>query len=201
MQFSSARRPLLFALVALSLVSLDAADVKVSRQQADAFTTKVNTIIGPRTKATGSRRTSVTESELNSWFAYRAQPLLPSGLAEPSLSMIGEGRVSGRAIVDLDKVAKKKATGGAIDPWSYIGGRVPLLVTGKLDTKDGTGRFVLESAQVANLPVPKFLLQELLSSYSKTPDNPDGFSMDDPFTLPANIQKIEVKQGEAVVVQ
>ena len=201
MQYRSARRPLLFALVALSLVSLEAADVKISRQQADAFTTKVNTIIAPRTKAAGSRRTPVAESELNSWFAYRAQPLLPNGLAEPSISMIGDGRVSGRAIVDLDKVAKKKATGGTLDPWSFIGGKVPLLVTGRLDTNDGKGRFELESAQVANLPVPKFLLQELLSSYSRTPENPDGFSIDDPFTLPANIKKIEVKQGEAVVVQ
>jgi hypothetical protein len=49
--------------------------------------------------------------------------------------------------------------------------------------------------------MPKSLLQELLSYYSKTPENPAGINMDTPFALPAAIQEIRVGQGTAVVVQ
>jgi len=143
----------------------------------------------------------VTEAELNSWFAFHGQPLIPRGISEPAISILGNGKVSGRAIVDLDAVARKKTTGGMLDPWSYVGGRMPVVVTGVLHTRDGIGRFELETAEVSGVPVPKMLLQELVSYYSRTPDHPNGVSMDAPFELPANIQRIEVGAGQAVVVQ
>jgi hypothetical protein len=46
-----------------------------------------------------------------------------------------------------------------------------------------------------------FVLQELLSLYSRSPERPRGVSLDDPFPLPANIRQIDVGRGEAVVVQ
>jgi hypothetical protein len=49
--------------------------------------------------------------------------------------------------------------------------------------------------------VPKSLLQELLSHYSRTPENPNGIGIDDPFELPARIKEIRVLKGEAMVVQ
>jgi hypothetical protein len=115
--------------------------------------------------------------------------------------MVGPGKVSGRAIVDLDVVAKKRATGGVLDPWGYIGGKMPVSVTGLLHTKDGVGRFQLESAEVSGVPVPKMVLQELVAYYTRTEDHPSGVNMDDPFELPARIRQIEVGAGEAVVVQ
>ena len=91
--------------------------------------------------------------------------------------------------------------GIGIDPWSFIGGKVPVTVSGVLHTKDGVARFELESADVSGVPVPKTLLQELLSYYSRTPEHPQGIRLDDTFELPANIKGIEVGQGQAVVVQ
>ena len=74
-------------------------------------------------------------------------------------------------------------------------------MNGILHTQDGRGRFELQSAEVSGVPVPKPLLQELLSHYSRTPELPSGISLDEAFELPANIDKIEVGQGQAVVVQ
>ena len=176
----------------------------LSRPQADAFSKKVDTIVAQaaaRQGTPGSKRTTVTEGEVNSWFAFRAQPLLPAGMTEPSVSALGNNRVSGRAIVDLDAVSKRKSTGGTLDPWSFIGGKVPLTVTGTLQTMNGVAKFDLESAQVSAVPVPKFLLQELLTFYSRSPKNPDGVSLDDSFQLPANIRQIDIGQGQAVVIQ
>jgi hypothetical protein len=191
------------AVVVLSVAALSADDATLSRQQADSFTRKVFAITeGSRlAEKSGVRRTALTETELNSWFAFEAPPLMPRGVADPKISILGQGRVGAAAIVDLDAVAKKRATGGVLDPWSYVGGRVPVAVTGILHTKDGIGRFQVESAEVSGVPVPKTLLQELVAYYSRSENHPSGINVDDPFELPAGIRVIEVGQGQAVVVQ
>jgi hypothetical protein len=190
------------AAVALALSTLHAATV--SRQQSDAFARKLALItrhadMTPRPAA--GRRTEITEGELNSWFAYRSQRLLPAGVAPPSLAIVGKGKVSGDVVLDLAAYAKTRQSGGLLDPWSLLGGRVPVTVTGVLHTKEGRGRFELESADVSGIPLPRSMLQELVSYYSRTPDKPQGIRLDDPFELPASIRHIEVGQGQAVVVQ
>jgi hypothetical protein len=183
-----------------ALVTLHAS--ALSRQQADAFQRKIDAITrqGNATARPGARRTPVSETELNSWFTYRAPPLLPRGVAEPQITIVGEGKVMGNVVVDLGAVSKN-SSGSSVNPFTYFGGRVPVSVSGILQTQDGRGRFELQSADIGGLPVPKPLLQELLSYYSKTESHPQGIRLDDPFELPANIQKIEVGQGQAVVVQ
>ena len=198
------RFPSTVAIVALCAAGVQGADAKLSRQNADSFQHKIMVIAaGERAavKTAAPRRTPLTEGELNSWFAYHAQPLIPQGVAEPKISIIGNGKLGAEAIVDLDAVAKRKATGAVLDPWGYIGGRVPVSVTGILHTKDGVGRFQLESAEVSGVPVPKTLLQELVAYYSRTENHPNGINMEAPFELPAGISRIEVAQGQAVVVQ
>ena len=51
------------------------------------------------------------------------------------------------------------------------------------------------------MTVPKTLLQELLSFYSRSAENPDGINMDDPFELPSQIREIRVAAGTATIVQ
>ena len=80
-------------------------------------------------------------------------------------------------------------------------GKLPVRVEGVLTTSQGTGRFALESAHVAGVPVPKSVLQTLVSHYSKSADDPDGVGIDDPFALPAAIHEIRVEPGRAIVVQ
>ena len=196
-------RSALILLVLTALVPLQAATV--SKQQADGFSKKVALIQEQgevSSKATAAaRRTPLSEDELNSWFTYQAQPFLPSGLTQPKITIVGDGRVAGQATVDLDAVAKRRASGGTFDPWSLVGGRVPVNVIGILHTRDGMGRFELQSADIGGVPVPKTILQELVSQYSRSPNHPAGVKLDDAFALPAKIRQIEVGQGQAVIVQ
>ena len=173
-------------------------------QQADAFARKVAIISQQGSLAARSanaRRTAVSESEVNSWFVYRAQPLLPVGMTEPQITILGDGKVSGAATLDLEAVGRTKRTGSLIDPWTLLGGRLPVTVTGVLRTQNGQGQFELQQAAVSGVPIPKSVLQELVSYYSRTDDHPRGVDLDEPFTLPAGIRQIEVGQGQAVVVQ
>ena len=187
--------------VVLALATVEAATL--SKQQADLFSRKVQQIVvqGDRVQQPGTKRTPVSENELNSWFAYSAKPLLPSGVAEPRITLVGNGKVAGQAIVDLDAIAKKKQSGGTFDVWSLVGGKVPVNVSGTLRTSNGVGNFQLESADVSGVPLPKTFLQEMVSYYSRTPAHPQGVKIDDPFELPASIRQIDVSAGQAVIVQ
>ncbi len=187
-------------LAVAALATVDAATV--SRQSAETFSQKVTVIRRNAEAGTPvARKTPVSQDELNSWFTYSAAPHLPGGVSQPQVTIVGGGRVSGQAIVDLEALAKRRSSGGTFDPWSLIGGRVPVTVTGILHTRDGKARFEMQSAEVSGLPVPASLLQELVSIYSRTPDHPQGVRIDDTFPLPAQIREIQVGQGQAVVVQ
>jgi hypothetical protein len=188
-------------LVAAALIPLEAATV--SRQSADEFSMKMARIQrqGDAADRAGSRRTPLTEDELNSWFMYKSQPLLPEGFAQPQIAIGGDGRLTGRAVVDLGAVAKRRSTGGTFDPFSLLGGTVPVTVTGVLHSGDGMARFEVQSAEMAGIPVPVTVLQDLVNSYSRTPEEPQGLRLDDAFALPAGILRIEIAQGQAVVIQ
>ncbi|HXD17366.1 MAG TPA: hypothetical protein VN654_10140 [Vicinamibacterales bacterium] len=187
--------------VVAALTSVEAA--AISKQQADLFSRKVAQIVvqGDSVQKPGTKKTQVSESELNSWFAYSAKPLLPAGVTDPRITLVGRGKVAGQAVVDLDAIAKRKQSGGTFDVWNLVGGKVPVNVAGTLQTKDGIGTFLVESADVSGLPLPKSFLQEVVSYYSRTPAHPQGVKIDDPFELPASIRQIDVGAGQAVIVQ
>jgi hypothetical protein len=152
------------------------------------------------TASTSSQVTQLTDVELNSYLRYNLKDQVPAGIVDPTLSSVGEGRVKGGAVIDLDAVRKQKQRAWT-DPLGYMSGKLPLTASGLLITQNGVGRFQLESAELSGISIPKSLVQELLSYYSKTKDNPSGISIDDPFELPARIKEIRVGKGEAMIVQ
>ncbi len=200
------RRPVRVALLLVSIAALPlGAELRLSRQDADRFQAKLSQITQfgnvPRGRpAPAARSTDVTDAELNSYLRYHARQEIPAGIVDPILTALGNGRVGGRAIVDLDAVRTQKQRGW-LDPAGYLTGRLPVTATGTLATSNGVGRFRLESADVSGVTIPKALLQELLSYYSQTPDHPSGIDMDDPFELPARIREIKVGTGRSTVVQ
>ena len=190
-----------FACVAL-LWAAPRADQRASRDGAGAFKQKMAAISALEAHpAQQPRRTTVTENELNAYLASEAGSHLPVGVADPSVSILGPGRVLGRAVVDLDSVRKQKNPTSPLDPMSFLTGRVPVTAVGTLATGNGKGRFALESASVAGVPIPTSMLQEVVAFFSRTPENPAGISLDAPFSLPAGIREIQVERGQATVVQ
>ena len=177
---------------------------RLSKVHGDRFQTKLEKIVAvgntPRSAKRPTQSTVVSDVEVSSYLRYNAEAQVPVGIVEPLLNAHGEGIVSGRAIVDLDAVRKQKERGW-LDPMGYLTGRLPLTARGRLTTQNGVGRFVLESAEISGVTVPKTLVQELLSFYSRTPEDPDGINMDDPFELPAQIREIRVAPGTATIIQ
>lgn len=197
------RSALTASLLAVSLVAAaPRADIRTSKKDAALLREKVATITAHGEKAVKQpRKTILTENEVNSYLVYDAKEQLPVGVVDPWLSAVGPGRVSGRAVVDLDAVRKAKNPTSLLDPMNYLFGRLPVSAVGTLKTSNGVGRFELESASAGSVPIPKMLLQEIISHYSRTKENPSGLSLDDPFQLPARIQEIQVERGQAIIVQ
>jgi hypothetical protein len=183
-------------------ILLTAADVQRTRADADQLLRKIALIATHGLSAQKkSLRTPVTESELNSFLEFHARSEIPAGVLEPVVTIEEAGRLRGRVLVDLDEVKKAQAGTGGFGVLSMLSGRVPVEAVGTLNATNGVAQFHLEQAIVSGVPVPKALLQQVVSYYSRTPENPEGIDLEAPFPLPANIRQIETLRGQAIIVQ
>lgn len=170
----------------------------------ERFALKYAAVVARTAPGTAVRRnplkTVVTEPEINAYLRYRGADVLPVGVVDPYVFVLGSGRLSGVATVDLDAVRLSKPR-GMLDPAQLLRGRVPVAATGVLRSKGGEFQFDLETATVAGMEVPKSVLQELVSYYTKSPSSPSGYSLDAPFSLGGGIREIAVEPKRAVIIQ
>ncbi len=197
------RTRLTLALIVVSVVA--AAAAQSPQLLADTTYSKLQAVIqgstaGPARAGSASRRTVFSQTEMNAYLKYRANTWLPTGLTDATVQFIGPNKVATLVTADLDGV-RKKSSGGWFDPTAYLSGRLPVYVTGTLVTADGRGRFALERATVDGIPVPKLFIDELLAYYTRTPDQPSGMRLEEPFVLPSEIRRIDFTPGEAAVIQ
>ena len=186
---------------AAGAILVGAAD-NLSPQDAARMQQKIALIARNAQPAGSARaRTQIMEVELNSYLKYGLGDQMPAGVTDPAIVIVGDGRLSARAVVDLSLAGKESKSGGILDPLNYLTGRLPVTAAGVLRTKSGVGTFELDSASVSGVPIPKRVLQELLTVYSRSPADPDGLSLDEPFALPAGIREIEIRPGQAIIVQ
>jgi hypothetical protein len=143
----------------------------------------------------------VSEGELNSYLALNLRDKIPRGLAQPEITMVGNGSLAGRVLVDMDEFKRGRGAQDFLDPLNYISGQVPVTARGVLHAENGKGRFQLASAEMMGFPLPPQLVQELVGYFSRTAENPRGLNLEAPFDLPAKVRRIEIKQGEAMVAQ
>jgi hypothetical protein len=192
-------------LIGLSLALAAAATVWAAdigtRADADALERKIVSIATnglaekPATKAT-----DVLEREVNAYLQAHSREQMPKGVIDPRVAILPDGRLTGTATVDLDAVRTSQER-GMLSPWTLLRGTVPVEASGILRTENGVAAFTLEEATVGGVPVPKSVLQELVSYYSKGPNAKDGVNFEQPFRLPAHIREIHTAMGRATVVQ
>jgi len=197
-------RRMIFGVMAITSVAAMAlaADAGIgTRADADALQTKLLQIAtnGLAQKPV-SRKTPVTEREVNAFLRTHASQSLPQGVIDPLVTILADGHLTARAMVDLDEVRNSKER-GTFSPWTILRGRVPVEASGLLRTENGVGAFTLDSATVGGVPVPKSVLQELVAYYSKSESQPEGLNFEAPFRLPARIREIRTTIGQALVVQ
>jgi hypothetical protein len=192
----------LVGLMTLGLAVSGTAAVHLSKEQGDRLERKIQDITqNASVEPIRSKRTPMSELEVNSYLNFNLKDKIPRGLTNPQITIVGEGQLAGRIFVDMDDFKRQRNSAGILDPLNYISGQVPVTARGVLRTQEGKGRFQLASAEILGVPLPKPILQELVTFFSRTPENPNGFNIDAPFNLPAKIREVAVNRGEAVVVQ
>ena len=185
------------AVFLIAVASAYAGGANPTKKEAATFEQKIQGIQKEQPK----RRTVITQQELDAYFKFAAAKDLPVGVINPTLVALGPNRVSGTAVFDLDAVRKAKPPQSLLDPKNLLIGRVPLSAVATFTSSKGKGKFVLESAKIGNLPLPKLLLDEVASYYTRSASHPDGYTTEDWFPLPVGIQEIHVTRGQALVVQ
>ncbi|HET7393550.1 MAG TPA: hypothetical protein VFK25_07140 [Candidatus Binatia bacterium] len=192
----------LWGVFLLTLCASSSFAVALSRQDGDRLQAKIDAIVkNAAADPPKPGKFAIAEREVNSYLVFNLKEKIPKGLAEPEITMIGDGALAARVLVDMDEVKRRRQSRSVIDPLNYLSGQVPLNARGLLRTREGRGQFYLRSADIGGVPLPKPLLQELIGFFSRTPQNPNGFDIDAPFNLPSKIREISVRSGESVVVQ
>jgi hypothetical protein len=204
------RRGLIRATFAFALVTIVAIGVPVAQQpqltpaEAASLEKKLNSILVRGEKAPAAKaapvKVSVTEREINAFLKFNYREQMPKGVTSPELSLAGNRKVSGLAVVDLDAVRTAKDRGW-LDPAAYLTGKVEVRAAGLFHATSGKGTFQFESAHLGAIPIPKTLFQELVTHYSRSPELPDGIDIDKPFDLPARIREVEIQRGAATITQ
>jgi hypothetical protein len=198
----NSRNTILWIAVLLILYASSSFAVALSRQDGDRLQAKIDTIIkNAEASPPKPGEFSIPEKEANSYLVFNLREKMPKGLTKPEITMIGDGALAARVLVDMDEVKQRRQSRSLIDPLNYLSGQVPLNARGILRTREGRGQLYLRSAEIGGVPLPKPLLQELVSFFSRTPQNPNGFDIDAPFDLPSKIREISVRSGESVVIQ
>ena len=187
-------------LAGLFVCSLFAAD-PVSRREAARLQAKLDKITKGPSASKAPATTAITETEVNSYLQFELRDRIPEGVTDPWVSILENGRLAGKATVDLARVGKSRKSSGMLDPFNYLSGSLPLTVNGVLKTKNGVANFAVESASISSVPVPVWMLQEIVSYYSKSESAPNGVAIDKPFALPNGIREIRTARGHATVVQ
>ena len=188
----------------LALVGVYAATQELTRTEAASMEKKIAAILerGNRTPAPSAQplRTPISEREVNAFLRFSPQAQMPVGLVSPRITISEGGALEGRAFVDLDAIRKSKPR-GVLDPLNFMGGSVEAALTGRLFATNGKGVFQFRTATLGGVAIPKSLLQEIVSYYTRTTDHPNGVDLDSPFDLPHHIRQVDVQRGAATIVQ
>jgi len=140
----------------------------------------------------GSARTQLSESELQSYVFYSLKDDIPAQLDSVTVQL--EQDTVG---CDTQVTFNSNATGNPVLD-GLVGGTHNLSLRGRLIGREGRGKFDLQGAQVDGIPVPNVLLQALIKRYVK-PKYPE-VDLNEPFDLPWEIQEVKLESGKATVV-
>lgn len=148
---------------------------------------------GPRPR--GPETVSITEGELNSYLNLSLGARMPPGLTDVEVRLLDGGRIDAKGEVDMGQV-RQRVQASAFNPITYLSGRLPVEVKGRLLTpQDGFGSLEFEEIRLGPLTLPSQMLAQWVSSFSRSPESPDGFDVQRPFRLPYGLRRGRIQTG------
>ena len=129
----------------------------------------------------------ITESEFNSYVAYRIENEKAEILKEFRLKFIKRNKIEGKIFLDLEgqKAAK------------FLKSRMTLYFGGKLEVKDGQARFNMKDLFLEGQRIQVRVIDLVLYIQAKI-ENMEVTSIKDWYEIPYGIKDIKVHRGKAV---
>src|SRR5262245_41607193 len=171
-----------------------------SKADADQMRKKLATIVARGEQKAPPKptplRTTFTDREANAYFKVDGPDFLPAGVLDPQVTIDQGGKVSARAVVDLEKALNASA----LNPLAWVG-KTEITAMGTVRAENGKGQLQIERATLSGIAIPKTVLQQVVGYYTRSPEMPSGFNIDEPFELPSKIRSVETAKGQVTVVQ
>jgi hypothetical protein len=195
------RLALVVGLPALLLMSGAPSAQDRSNADADQMRKKLAAIVARGEQKTPQKpaplRTTFSDREANAYFKIDGPEFLPAGVEAPEVTIDQGGKVSARAVVDLQKALNPSV----FNPLAWLTGKTEVTAMGTVRGENGKGQLQIERATVSGISIPQSVLQQVVSYYTRSPEMPNGFNIDEPFELPSKIRSVETAKGHATVVQ
>lgn len=133
------------------------------------------------------REVAVTESEFNSYIAYRIEVEKSDIMKELRLKLFPKNKIEGKIYIDL----KGQELSGLLRP------EMNLYFGGVLETQEGMVRLDLESLYLEDQPIQPKILDMVIYFGSKIQDT-ETFSINDWFELPYGIKDVKTEKERVV---
>ena len=172
------------------------------RSQRGGVQEKIDRIVENGAKSPVPSQTTVfSEDEVNQLLRIQMKELMPNGLSDPHVNLLGNDMLAARVVVDMDEYKRRRQGRGGLGPLALLSGRLPVTARGVLYAREGQGRIKLEGSEVNGIPLPPALVREMITALSRSQRNPEGYDVEKPFALPANIRNVTINPQEALVRQ
>jgi hypothetical protein len=144
------------------------------------------------------RQVQITQSELNSYLNLALLPAVATAVRDVEVR-IDRDHVDATGLVDIDEV-KRHLKLSPWNPLSLLSGDVPVALSGKYtEAREGYGRVAIETVKAGRISVPASIIEQLVASLTKTPENPEGVDIKVPFQLPEPVKRLRLLPGKAVL--
>jgi len=142
----------------------------------------------PSTAQNISRRVVVTESELNSYIAYRIETEKEEIMKELRLKLFENNKIEGKIGIDL---SQQKIPG-------FLPPRMTFYFAGKVEVKEGKVRLDLQKLYLEGQSIQPMILDFIIFLVAKI-ENTEASSINDWYELPYEIKDFETHPGQLIV--
>ena len=129
----------------------------------------------------------ITESEFNSYVAYRIEKEKAEILKELRFKFFNRNKIEGKMFIDLEGHKAPK----------FLKSKMTLYFGGKLEVKDGLARFKMKDLFLEGQRIKVMVIDLILYIQAKI-EKSEPQSIKDWFEIPYGIKDIRVRRGKAV---
>lgn len=187
------RRSFFYWFISLSILFSDISLFSFSQQdyslqEAQKVLKAIETVVKEQLKknSDGLKKVVLTESELNSYIAYRIETEEEEIMRELRFKLFKDNRIEGKVLIDLTEKSIP----------NFLRPRMTFYFGGKLDVQNEKARLDLKELFLEGQSIQPKLLDFVIFIASKI-ENTEVWSINDWFELPYGIKNIETQKGKA----